>query len=163
VSPDGRFVADNTNDGRTYVWELATGEQFGAVMQADTQQYLDLSWSPNGKLLAVANSRSVALWDMTGRQALGRPVSGEDEVVFASAFSPDGNVVALGMPDGKIVLRDAGSGRTIRQLAAGGDVQTLAFSPDGRLLAAAGRETKIHLWDPSTGKPAGTPIDLGKA
>ncbi len=162
VSPDGRLVASSTENGRTFVWEISTGAQFGPVLQADSQQFLDTQWSPDGKTLATAHSRSVALWDMTGRQAISAPIGDEAATVLGVAFSPDGKILALGHREGLVVLRDAKTLRTIGELHPKGDTLAIAFSPDGTLMATAGQDTKVQLWDVAGRRKAGT-LDLDRA
>jgi WD40 repeat protein len=159
VSPDERFVAATTDDGRTFIWEIETAGRFGPVLQADRQQFLDLQWSPDSKLLATAHSRSVALWDMTGRQAISVPTGGEDATVLGVAFSPDGKLLALGHRAGSVVLRDAKTLRTVGELHPKGDTLAIAFSPDGRLMATAGQDTKVQVWNVATRRKAGS-LDL---
>ncbi len=159
VSPNKKFVAASTETGRTFIWEIETAEQFGPVLQADSQTFLDLQWSPDSKLLATAHSRSVALWDMTGRQAISAPIGEEDATVLGVAFSPDGKTLALGHREGLVVLRDAKTLKKIGEIHPKGDTLAIAFSPDGRVIATAGQDEKVQLWDAASRKPAGS-LDL---
>jgi WD40 repeat protein len=74
--------------------------------------------------------------------------------VRAVAFSPDGQTVASGGVDGKVVVWNVEKGPPIQVVAAHGDEVTgLAFSrPDGRLLASASYDGTVRLWDVSTGE-----------
>jgi WD40 repeat protein len=81
------------------------------------------------------------LWVKEGR-------SGE---VSALAFSPDGNLLAAGYEDMRVVLYDAQTGEPIRVLRGHtGKVYDVAFSPDGRLLASGAGDGTM-LWDVETG------------
>lgn len=53
----------------------------------------------------------------------------------AAAFSPDGQIVALGFADGIVYLLNTNKGEQLATYAIGGQVQGLNFNPDGSLLA----------------------------
>ena len=67
-------------------------------------------------------------------------------VVYALAFSPDGDALASGDKDGSLALRDA-DGEVHRLLEPGlksPAVQSLAFLPDGSLVVGHGRGWQVH-------------------
>jgi WD40 repeat protein len=68
--------------------------------------------------------------------------------VYGVAFSPDGDTIATGGADGKIILWDAGTGEERGRLD--GDpygVYSVAFGPDGRTLSSCGGSWYAKLWD----------------
>lgn len=73
-------------------------------------------------------------------------------------FSPDGERIAGGRDDGKILLWESRTGRRIANLdyeperrGQGTSVVTLAFSPDGRRLVSVGADGIARAWDLAEG------------
>ncbi|NJK33515.1 MAG: hypothetical protein HC919_00345 [Oscillatoriales cyanobacterium SM2_2_1] len=72
--------------------------------------------------------------------------------VLCTAFSPDGNHLAVGDSKGEIHLWRVRDGRPLLTLKGhGGWVSTLAFSPDSQLLVSGSYDQTLKLWDVSTG------------
>lgn len=79
--------------------------------------------------------------------------------VASLAYSPNGDVVAVGLDDGTIQIRQAANGALLHTLAGHtGKVHVLAFSPDGGTLASGATtpDTSVHLWRVSDGEPLRT-------
>ncbi len=73
--------------------------------------------------------------------------------VLSSAFSPDGERLALGTAGGEVRIYE-GDGATLRQALRGHSdgVWSLAFSSDGRLLASSSDDQTIRLWESESGR-----------
>lgn len=79
--------------------------------------------------------------------------SGHSKIVWATAFSGDGRLLASSGLDQTIRFWDILSGYEVRMLAGSdGGVPDIAFSPDGRTLASACQDKIARLWDVETGK-----------
>jgi RNA polymerase sigma factor (sigma-70 family) len=81
----------------------------------------------------------------------------QGETTGATAFSPDGKILAVGgssvRDKGTIRLWDTSTGQeTQRLVESANDPSRLAFSPDGRSLASISGGT-LRLWEVSTGQP----------
>jgi WD40 repeat protein/uncharacterized caspase-like protein len=76
----------------------------------------------------------------------------QDSEVISVAFSPDGQTIASGSRDGKVILWRS-DGQIIRPMN-GHKVVVFAvsFSPDGKILASASKDKTIKLWRTSDGK-----------
>jgi uncharacterized protein (TIGR03067 family) len=130
------------------------------TMQAHTQPFGGLAFSPDGRRLAGgASDGAVWIWDAsTGKRLLALP--GYASSAGAVCFSPDGTLLASaartpGPADrpGEVRLSDSRTGKTVRTCETG-DAGPLAFSPDGNVLAGAGghKPARLTLWDVATGK-----------
>lgn len=97
-------------------------------------------FTPDGKRLAIANGKEIALHDAkTGRQMI-RFFGGHDGNVVRLAFSPDGTRMISAGDDTKVRLWDASTGESLQETPPFGNyakIIHLTFSPDGSRFAAA--------------------------
>jgi WD40 repeat protein len=127
--------------------------QTGELRQKlDVGQAGAVTFSPDGKLLAVANGKEVKLWNsQTGKEV--RKLKGLKGTVNAVAFSPSGTTLAVASTKyereyaehlikiigiSEVVLFDVNSGKVNNRLSEVGAVNTLTFSPGGRILVVGG-------------------------
>lgn len=76
----------------------------------------------------------------------------QDSEVISVAFSPDGQTIASGSRDGKVILWRS-DGQIIRPMNGHKIVVfAVSFSPDGEILASASKDKTIKLWRTSDGK-----------
>lgn len=150
VAPDGGTVATAGGDGLIRLWDVATGVQRLAWNEPGCRA---LAFAPDGKMLASAARRGVALWD-TGR---GRPLAllrGHGGEVEEIAFAPDGRGLATAGSQGAVMLWNLGVGRRTAWATLRGEGNCpwgVAYTPDGRTLAVADAPSNapgsITLWD----------------
>jgi WD40 repeat protein len=166
LSPDGALVVSAGDDATIYIWEAATGS-FVAMLEEMTDPIAAVVVSPDGRHLAArAATGRIEAW------RLDRTASGSRNAIVATpawesttlgtavasgpVFLSGGRLVAFGTADGRVLLREAASGRAERTLqpesgrAAG---MALAARADGERLASADAEGVVHLWDLSAAVP----------
>jgi tRNA A-37 threonylcarbamoyl transferase component Bud32 len=107
-------------------------------------------FSPDGRLLAVASSLGIYLYDAgTLEEVRFIPT---DAGVRSVAFSPDGQTLASGSDDKAVRLWRAADGTLLRTLEGHTDwVRSVAFSPDGQTLASGSDDHTVRLWRVSDG------------
>ncbi|OEL29549.1 putative WD repeat-containing protein C2A9.03 [Dichanthelium oligosanthes] len=115
------------------------------------------SASPDGKLLAVLGDSSECLLadSQSGKEIA--TLHGHLDYSFASAWHPDGHVLATGNQDATCRLWDVRNLSESFAVLRGriGAVRGLRFSPDGRFLAAAEAADFVHVYDVAAAGGAG--------
>ncbi|HEX5271604.1 MAG TPA: WD40 repeat domain-containing protein, partial [Gemmataceae bacterium] len=156
LSGDKEVLAAS-GDGRTLVWERATGkvvsefERPGGFARCGAV-------SPDGKWLATGDGRTgrrrdaLRVWD----PATGKVVRGfgdyRQEVCFV-AWSPDGKRLAVAGADATVRVFDAATGAELKRIKAPTWVDSVAWLPGGRRVLSTGNngDNLVHLWDVETG------------
>ncbi len=73
--------------------------------------------------------------------------------ILCIAFSPDGNLMAVGTINAELRLWDAVNNKLLFTFRGHTDwVWSVAFSPDGRTIASGSEDREIRLWDVSSGQ-----------
>jgi WD40 repeat protein/serine/threonine protein kinase len=159
-SPNGRAIASGCgrfNDYETIGFarlrDAVTGEPLGQPITGGPGGVLCVSYSPDGRQLALA-SRDVA--DICDLSRPGRPIvhqlRGHVNFVYSVAFSPDGRLVATGGWDKTIRLWDPATGSHLQTLLGHrGFVRGLAFSADGAQLVSGSEDKSVRRWDVTGG------------
>jgi WD40 repeat protein len=110
------------------------------------------AFSPDGRLLAVADGDSVRFWTVNGwREAGSVPAT-----TSALDFSPDGrSLVTADLND--VTVWEVATRRVRATVRAGSQLPTRPqFSPDGRFLAWTVRSEVVEVWDFRRGRMAAT-------
>lgn len=162
--PDGKALAVGGDDGILRVFETDTGK---ATFTGPTRnsRIEKVAFSPNGKLIGVADSASFAAVYAPG---LPNPMPMSVNVVdpgetLGVAFTTDGGALFTCGRDGKARLTagpnpdGTGAGNTATRLREfvghTGAVQGLAVTPDGKALVTGGEDRTVRVWDVTSGKP----------
>ncbi len=151
-SADGRLLAihnclaDTEAPCEIHVWDVEAGTEVGAPIEAPSPYITAMTFSPDGRLLAVVDIGSedpaIHLWNRARRRWVGNPMRTRAESL---AFSPDGRTLASGLSpvsnasgESSVSLWDVGAQTLIAEtpVYAAGGVTALDFTSDGTVLAA---------------------------
>jgi RNA polymerase sigma factor (sigma-70 family) len=137
--------------GAIRLLDPATGKEMRRL--ADVGDTRGLTFSPDGKQVAVAQGGGVAFYDAaTGKEQRRAPPAGK-WMAWWLAYAPDGRSIALpGADETMIRLYDPAAGKEIRSFSNGPQVLSVAFAPDGKTLAAVGKDNVARLWNIATGE-----------
>jgi WD40 repeat protein len=96
-SPDGRRIAVVVWDNTVVVWDCFAGKRLPfragkALPPTSSYSPRGVAFHPGGKLLAVANSGSIAVWDVDAN----KPLWTKEQCGDLFAFSRDGKSLAIG-------------------------------------------------------------------
>jgi len=170
-----RLVGRAREDNRVAkIWDVSTGAQ-RIALRGHTLPIICLRFSgDNSRVVSCAcetkgskKLHEIKVWDAsTGENLFSRTGDG---MLFNSAFSPDGNIVAVGGEDGLLEFIDWSRSRITTKLPGhSSPVTALAFNGDGKLFAAAGIDKTLKLYeldgfDPSRGLAPNTVHTLAAA
>ena len=155
-SPDGKRVASSSSDQTVRVWETATGVPVWKF--SDVKFAQQVTFSPDGARLAVANCESVLVWNLaTGDRISAMPKAksktGDQYCAQHVAFLEGGR--ALLANGGPIQIWDVPTGRELRRFSPQGSGFAMAVSQDGTKLLldhdVHGYLGMVELWDVKKG------------
>lgn len=160
-SPDDRFLAVTSRDGKLKIWNTSTGEVHWerTVHSGNT---VGLAFSTDGGRIFTSSyiDSEVRVWDFRTGEKIASFKPGLWYPVRL-ACSPDGQWLAVSGYKG-VELRNAEDYSLVRTLNGHGDrVLALAFKHDSRVLASGGgnpfpdetsKDGSIILWDVNTGR-----------
>jgi WD40 repeat protein/Flp pilus assembly protein TadD len=161
-SPDGRYFATGSDPrqiptGELRLWDTNTGRLLFPPIPY-TNYVSAIAFRPDGRLVATGDySGLVRTWDLSTGREIGRPIHQGGAIVTALSFSPDGNILAVGLSkehagNPGTRLWDATTRQPIGELLPSTeDITRIVFRPDGGALLA-GSNGWTRLWDTIQGQ-----------
>lgn len=158
ISSDNMLLAVTAFDDVTRVWNLNTREIVHEFIFTNRRSILtSTDFSPDNKFLAVSKrDGSIGVWDLDNSEFLyfyeNPDLDNWRGIYFLYNYdnfewSPDGQLIAVSMPDGTINLIRANDGTLLKKLIGHTMwVTGVTFSPDGKILASASFDGTVRLW-----------------
>ncbi len=130
----------------------------GIVLKPQTGYGItSLVMTADGKTL-ISGGKQLEVWDLTTRKLV-RTFSGHTGFVYAVALSPDGQTLASGDDQGKIILWNWQTGQAQKTLEANQGIFQLAFVSQGKILLSGSLLDKtIKYWQVQTGQVINTAV-----
>ena len=132
------------------VWDVAT-VQPKTTFNGYGSSSVEVSFSPDGKVLATANGR-VRLWDAATGLFRTTLTGGGGRSI---AFSPNGQMIASSDDsfNPKLRIWDVATEQLKRTLEGHtGNINSIAFGHDNRTIATASDDKTVRVWDVDTGR-----------
>ncbi len=147
VSSNGRQMATADQElPDIRLWDLENSTGF-RVLTGPSSGVTALAFSPDAKVLASGNDKTVTLWDPTTGGAL-HQLSGHTATIRCLAFSEDGQYLVSGGDDNTVKLWSLSNNAVVDTFDGHLDaVRAVAFSPDRKWVASASADTTIKIWN----------------
>lgn len=150
-SPDSRLIAASSDAGRTFVWDIQTGEQLFRF----PSNRKPVAFSPDGRMLLMAFDNELILRDAETGLMINHAAEFREQV-SAAVFSADGKTILAGDTSGMVILWNAARDFPLRTFNVGAPILSIALHPDGTQALIGSGSTDIYtgegsaqvaLWD----------------
>ena len=146
VHPSKSKFATTGQDGRLIIWNL---------LEPDTEKVIDIgkgwaenvSWSPDGSLVATSLSKTVYVYSASGEEVW--RTSDHQSTVSTIAWSNSGELATACY--GQVQFLDGVSGNLIQKLEWKGSLVSIALSSDSDVVACGSQDNSVHFWRRSSG------------
>lgn len=152
-SPDGKLLA--VAGFHEVLLHHADGSGLSARLIGLSERIESARFSPDGKLLAVAGGLpgrmgEIQIWDVEEQElVLSKPVG--HDTAYGASWSPDGKLVAFGLPDNTVRAINASNGNEVFFMGGHSDwVLDTAWSVQGDHLVSVSRDMSAKLTEVET-------------
>lgn len=163
LTPDGDTLLTGSYEGTVRSFDVSRGTP-RVAMELGGARLLGMDLSESGKVLAtLGDDHKVRFFDHANGAALSEielkigEVAGESPTrtlaeetgrIAAMAAVPVGETLVVGLSNGRLLVRDLGSGALREGVLSGlGELTDLALSGSGRLLMVAGKDQAVRVRD----------------
>jgi WD40 repeat protein/serine/threonine protein kinase len=163
-SPNGESLASVSADNKIILWDTGTRYPLEVNTYHAGLDILSATYSPDGKILAVAGGRNIRdnniyvldAFTLTEKQVL----KGHSGAVTDLAFSNNTVLISVSA-DGTVRIWNLETAENIQTFNHKFSSQSvsIAISPDGNKVAVGGKDVStITIWDPHSGMQIGGPL-----
>ncbi len=149
VSPDSRWLACGTNNIGIQLLDL-TSNNFNLqnLKGHEGNKIKSVAFFPDSKnLVSSGTDKKVLFWDIqTGKS---EPIWEQDDIVQSLSISPDGNMIAAGTKNGRIVLLSGRNWENVQELynEENNPVNVVQFNHAGNILISGDLDGNVKLWN----------------
>lgn len=142
----GGILASGSEDQTVKLWDLHT-KQVIRTLQGYAMQVWSVAFSPDGKILASANTGSVLLWDTNTGQCW-KTLHKHTNWSTSVDFSADGQFLASSGSEQIVRIWDVSTGECLKILQGHqGWILSSIFSPVENILVSCSFDSTIQIWD----------------
>ncbi|MBN8623902.1 MAG: protein kinase [Planctomycetes bacterium] len=152
LTHDDRRLIYGTTDGKVHIHELETGSPICQPLEIAGGAWGLLLTRDDRKLIVTSSRGQVSMWSLPEVAPLTSPET-IPTTIQPAVLGPDERQFATGSTDHLVRIWDAETGRVLRQMRHGSEINSLAYSPDGSLLASAGEDRVVRIWRSADGAP----------
>lgn len=143
-TPDGELFLVGSRELEIRKPDLTTPVGFVPLQRGEVRT---MAVSPDGSRVACVVKNTVRVCRLADRKWEATLHTGR-EMIYAAAFTPDGQSVLTAGADGSVRFWDAATWRESRRFDWNiGKIHLAAFAPDGLTCAAAGEKGGVVVWD----------------
>lgn len=115
-------------------------------LENHTDDVLNISFSPDGKIIAIANKNgTINLWDFNTKT--NKIIIAHNQNIWDVSFSADGKTIATASSDATAKLWNI-NGQLLQTFKGhSSSVYSVSFSPDGKLIATGSADGNAKLWN----------------
>jgi WD40 repeat protein len=147
-SADGRRAATAGSDQSALVWDAATGQTVGPVLEHD-RPVAGIALSPDGTQVATVDAiAGLRVWDVAKGALLWRAL---DAAINRLAYSADGARLVALCHDQRVRIWDTAHGRRIAELELASRVLDFAISRDAARVVTADFDGTVRIWSVQPG------------
>ena len=134
ISPDSQTVVFGTETGTIWFFNAKTGAFIRGISNGGVGIHF-LKYSPDGASLAIGLSNDYLIRLRLSDLVTTEVNAGVTSYPNPSAYTADGNIVAVGTFDGTVLFATTCQTEIVNGLVTNSPVQTISFSPDGEVFA----------------------------
>ncbi len=149
INPDGELFATSGQDGNVRFWNNNDGSEINNI-KLGKGWVEHLKWSPNGKLLAVAHSRNVYIFNCVGEEVWRSEI--HPSTVSSISWSMENELATACY--GRVSFFDVLNNKINQKLEWQGSLVSMELSPNGDIVACGSQDNSVHFWRRSTGHDA---------
>lgn len=156
-SPDAKMLATAGRDGSIRLRSWPACKELRRLEMEENYERKALSFSPDGKLLALGQGGAIRLWDPATGEQLRRFQGHGYKDIHALAFAPDGSLLASAGADNAVIVWEVRAEKSPRPLTGVGRlVDLVGLAADGQALLTRSPANTLTVWDIRNGRPIRT-------